>query len=98
MLGTLTLPLSAFELRDAVRSSRPFDPSRLDRILRVDEARGCLEVQASASWSSIATRACRSAGEFSEQWGRSAPNIGDAVAVNAAGPDGQPMVHHVEGL
>jgi hypothetical protein len=98
MIASLTLPLSAFELRDAVRSSRPFDPSRLDRVLRVDEARGCLEVQASASWSSIAARACRSAGEFSEQWAKSAANIGEAVAVNAAGPDGQPMVHHIEGL
>jgi len=98
MHGTLTLPLSAFELRDAVRSSRSFDPARLDRILRVDEARGCLEVQASASWSSIAARACRGASEFPRQWGKSAANIGDAVAVNAAGPDGQPMVHHVEGL
>jgi hypothetical protein len=98
MLGTLALPLSALELRDAVRSSRHFDPARLDRVLRVDETRGCVEVQANASWSSIAARAGCEADGFSGQWGRAAANIGEAVATNSAGPDGQPMVHHVDGL
>jgi FAD/FMN-containing dehydrogenase len=98
MLGSLALPLSAFELRDAVRSSRHFDPTRLDRVLRVDETRSCIEVQASASWAAIAARACRDADEFSARWGRAAANVGEAVATNAAGPDGQPMVNHVEGM
>lgn len=98
MLGTLALPLSALELRDAVRSSRRFDPARLDRVLRLDAERGHAEVQASASWAALAARAGGEAGDFPARWSCAGPNIGEAVAANAAGPDGQPMVAHVEGL
>ena len=98
MLGTLALPLSALELRDAVRESRRFDPARLDRVLRVDPTRGCVEVQASASWSALAQKACARAEAFVAQWRRSGEHIGEAVATNAAGPDGHPIVRHVEGL
>ena len=98
MLGTLALPLSALELRDAVRESRPFDPARLDRVLRVDPARGCVEVQASASWSTIADKAGVRSETFLAQWHRCGAHIGEAVATNAAGPDGHPIVRHVEGL
>lgn len=98
MLGTLALPLSALELRDAVRSSRRFDPARLDRVLRIDPERGHAEVQASASWAALAARAGGDAADFPARWNCAARNIGEAVAANAAGPDGQPMVAHVEGL
>lgn len=98
MLGTLALPLSALELRDAVRSSRRFDPARLDRVLRLDAERGHAEVQSSASWAALAARAGSEADDFPARWSCAGANIGEAVAANAAGPDGQPMVAHVEGL
>lgn len=98
MFATLSLPLSAMELRDAVRESRRFNAARLDRVLRVDPARGCAEVQASASWSALAEKAGVQTQSFLAEWNRSGANIGEAVAANAAGPDGHPIVRHVEGL
>ncbi len=97
MLATLALPHSAFELRDAVRHARRFDPVRLDRVLRLDSDRRLLEVQASATWASAAARlraGCEEAGEAWEGLG----TIGAALATNAAGPDGRPVVAHVESL
>jgi hypothetical protein len=83
--GTLALPpLSALELREAVRTARRYDCARLDRVLRKDVSRGLVEVQASAAWSTVASgwEGC----------------VGDSIATNAAGPDGRPVVHHVEAL
>ena len=53
MIATLTLPLSAAELCEAVRHAKPFNPARLDRVLRLDAARGLVEVQASATWQGL---------------------------------------------
>lgn len=85
MNATLALPpLSAIELRDAVRTATPYDRARLDRVLRKDVSRGLVEVQAGASWSGVASgwEGC----------------VGGAIAANAPGPDGRPVVHHVESL
>ena len=98
MPGTLALPLSALELRDAVRESRRFDPARLDRVLRIDAARGCAEVQASASWSALAEKAGVGTAAFLAGWSAAGRHVGEAVATNAVGPDGHPVVRHVEGL
>lgn len=95
MSATLALPpLSALELRDAVRTARPYDRARLDRVLRTDASRGLTEVQASASWKSLAAHlGC----EWGELW-QHLPCIGETISANAAGPDGRPVVHHVEAL
>jgi hypothetical protein len=95
MTATLALPpLSALELREAVRTARPYDRARLDRVLRMDASHGRVEVQASASWQSLATR-------LQCDWGAAwlgMPDIGRSVAENVAGPDGRPMVRHIEAL
>jgi len=97
MTATLTLPLSAHELCEAVRHARPFNPARLDRVLRLDAGRGLAEVQASASWASLAAYLRPGTPDVAALW-RDAPSIGESVATNAAGPDGRPTVAHVEGL
>src|SRR3954463_14057875 len=96
MQASLALPLSAFELRDAVRHARRFDPARLDRVLRLDADRGLLEVQASAAWESLAA-SLAAAGARSAAW-NGYGTIGESLAANCAGPDGRPMVGHVESL
>lgn len=98
MLGTLALPLSAIELRDAVRSSSRFDTAGLDRVLRLDPGRGQVEVQASASWAALAARLGATATELPALWAHAPATIGGSVAKNAAGPDGRPIVAHVEAL
>ena len=97
MLGSLTLPLSALELREAVRDARRFDAARLDRVLHVDANRGHAEVQASAPWAALAARAGLPE-SFAASWSCAGPTIGEAVASNGAGPDGRPFVAHVEAL
>ena len=52
----MSLPLSAYELCEAVRQALPFDPSRLDRVLRVDSGRALVEVQSATTWKSLAAR------------------------------------------
>jgi hypothetical protein len=98
MFGTLALPLSAIELREAIRSSRRFNTSRLDRVLRLDEERGLIEVQASASWSALATRIGPAANPLPALWAHAPATIGESIAQNVAGPDGEPIVVHTEGL
>ena len=97
MIATLTLPLSALELRDAVRQARRFDPARLDRVLRLDAGRGEVEVQASATWESLAAHLEAVAPEAAAAW-RGLGTVGQAIAANAPGPDGRPIVAHVESL
>lgn len=94
MLGTLAIPLSAHELRDAVRTARRFDPVRLDRVLRLDEERGLLEVQASIPWTALAEHL------GSDLSGRiwDTDRVGQAVNANAPTPDGSPFVAHIEAL
>src|SRR3954452_8190488 len=97
MLASLALPLSAFELRDAVRQSRRFDPVRLDRVLRLDASAGLVEVQASATWASLAAHLRPGSPEAAEAWS-GLGTIGESIATNAAGPDGRPVVAHIESL
>lgn len=94
MLGTLALPMSALELRNAMRELRVFDPARLDRILRIDEHRSLVEVQSGTSWDALASHPQTA---FLAGWmpGRT---VGQALAENAAGPDGVPVVKHIDAL
>jgi FAD/FMN-containing dehydrogenase len=93
------IPLSAHELRDAVRHGQRFDPARLDRILRPEDNRGVIEVQAGASWKAIANL-LRPGDEESEAASLRATmrTIGESIARNTAGPCGRPAVTHVESL
>ncbi|HET9735443.1 MAG TPA: FAD-binding protein [Burkholderiales bacterium] len=94
---SLTLPaagprvFSAGDLCKAMRATRPAlpDASGLDRILRHDAERGLLEVQSATPWSALAAH---TGGAFASG------TVGEAVAANAAGPDGQPMVAHVRSI
>ena len=91
MTGTLALPMSALELCDAVRLAQPYDAARLDRVLRLDPQRGLIEVQASATWSSLKDAL---GDHFADDKG----TIAEAIATNAPGPDGRPVVTQVESL
>jgi FAD/FMN-containing dehydrogenase len=95
MSGTLARPMSALELCNAVRLSQPCD-APLDRILRLDEDRGLVEVQAGTPWKSIASRL--RPGDPKAAAVRTSPTVGESIAKNAAGPDGRPAVTHVESL
>lgn len=91
------VPLSALELRDAVRNSRPYDPLRLSRILGVDESAGLVEVQAHTPWRAIADR-LRPGDAQAAVTPTTMTTVGASIASNAAGPDGRPAVVHVESL
>ena len=97
MLATSCIPLSALELAAAMREGRPYDPRRLDRILRVEERHGLVEVQAGTPWKTIAAQLrpgdARAAGLHT-----TLPTVGESLAHNAAGPDGRPAVMHVESV
>ena len=54
MIQTRSIPLSALELSAAMREALPYDEKRLDRVLRVDEQHGLVEVQAGTPWKTIA--------------------------------------------
>lgn len=95
---------SADDLRRALRAARgralALDLSALNRMLRLDGERGQIELQAATPWSSVEHY-------LGERGARIAPgllasglpvSVGEAVAENAAGPDGTPMVAHVEAL
>ena len=90
-------PLSAAELCEALRHGRGFDPSRLSRILHVDAQRGLLEVQAATPWAAIAA-ALRPGDARAAGVRTTMATVGESVARNAAGPDGQPAVAHVHAL
>lgn len=92
-----TLPLSAAELCDAMRHGRAFDPARLNRILGVDAQRGLLEVQGSTAWTTIAAE-LRPGDARAASVRTAMATVGESVARNAAGPDGQPAVSHVQAL
>ena len=91
-----TLPLSALELREAVRSGRSVDTSRLNRILGIDAQRGLLEVQAATPWQSIAAQMRPADPRANVR--TTMPTVGESIARNAAGPDGCPAVNHVASL
>lgn len=88
-------PLSAQELCESVRRALPFDVARLDRVLGVDTGRGLVEVQAGATWKSLAAH-LRPGDARARDVSTTRATIGESLAWNAAGPDGRPTVHHVE--
>src|SRR5438045_1572816 len=97
MSAASLVPLSALELRDAVRSSRSYDPLRLNRVLGVDERTGLVEVQAHTPWRAIADR-LRPGDPQAAATRTTMTTVGESIAANAAGPDGRPTVVHVESL
>lgn len=83
-------PVSAGELCQTMRTGtlqpRRFEEASLDRILCHDAKRGLLEVQSGTPWSALADHG---GAAF-------APGtVGASVAMNAAGPDGRPVVAHL---
>src|SRR5262245_20263680 len=95
MIATRSIPLSALELSAAVRAALPYDASRLDRVLRVDERHGLVEVQAATEWKTIAA-ALRPGDSRAAAVRTTMRTVGESVAANAAGPDGRPAISHVE--
>jgi hypothetical protein len=88
---------SADELRHALRQSRTrpmtLDATGLDRILRLETARGLVEVQAATSWTALAAYPALSGfgiEAFAAAHGI-APTVGEAVTANLACPDGTPL-------
>lgn len=94
-----SIPLSALELSAAMRAALPYDAKRLDRVLRVDERHGLVEVQAATPWKALAAALrpgdARSAAASDRT---TLPTVGESLAHNAAGPDGRPAVTHVESI
>lgn len=97
MIPTRSIPLSALELSAAMRAARPYDASRLDRILRVDERQGVIEVQAATRWKSIAAQ-LQPGHRHAARIGPTMPTVGESLICNGAGPDGRPAVAHVESM
>jgi hypothetical protein len=97
MTATRSIPLSALELSAAMRTGQHYDAARLDRILRVDERLGLIEVQAATPWKTVA--ACLRPGDArAARIGPAMPTVGESLTYNAAGPDGRPAVTHVESM
>lgn len=97
MTASRSIPLSALELAAAIRAAEPFDASRLDRVLRVDESHGLIEVQAATPWKVIA--ACLRPGDArAASTQTTMMTVGESLEHNAAGPDGRPAVVHVESI
>ena len=90
-------PISAQELQEAVRQRRLPEASRLDRILRLDQERALVEVQASVTWKSLADH-LRPGDARARELPTTCATVGDSIAWNAAGPDGRPTASHVESL
>ena len=97
MTATRSIPLSALELTAAVREDRPYDASRLDRVLRVEERYGLVEVQAATPWKAIAAT-LRPGDARAARTQTTMMTVGESLAHNAAGPDGRPAVMHVESI
>jgi len=97
MTATRSIPLSALELSAAMRAALPYDASRLDRVLGVDERHGLVEVQAGTPWKTIAA-SLRPGDARAAAVQTTMNTVGESLASNAAGPDGRPTVMHVESL
>ena len=91
-----TTPMSALELCDAIKNGKPFDASRLSRILGLDAMHGLLEVQAATPWHAIAAEL--RPGDARANVRTTMATVGESLARNAAGPDGTPAVNHVASL
>ncbi|MDX1375619.1 MAG: FAD-binding protein [Burkholderiales bacterium] len=95
---------SADDLRRAMRrgecATLRLDSAGLDRVLRRDARRALVELQSGASWRALAP--CLEHGaaalESSLAQGVCPGTVGDAVAANAPGPDGRPVVALVEAV
>jgi hypothetical protein len=95
MMQTSSIPLSALELSAAMREALPYDEKRLDRVLRVDERHGLVEVQAGTPWKTIGA----SLGDPRAAAVRTLlPAVGESVSANIPGPDGRPAISHVESI
>src|SRR3982750_3765231 len=90
-------PLSAHELRDAVRQGAAVDLARLDRVLGIDAERGLVEVQSQTRWGAVAAR-LRPGDARADAVRTTMATVGASIAPNAAGPDGRPAAAHVEAL
>lgn len=97
MTATRSIPLSALELSAAMRAALPYDASRLDRVLRVDERHGLVEVQAGTEWKTIAA-SLRPGDPRAAAVRTTMRTVGESVAANTAGPDGRPAISHVESI
>ena len=94
-----SIPLSAIELSAAMRAALPYDAKRLDRVLRVDEQQGLVEVQAATPWTALAA-ALRpgDARSAAASLRTTLPTVGASLAQNGAGPDGRAAVAHVDSI
>ena len=92
---------SANELQTALRQARQhavtLDGRSLDRVLRMDAARGLLEVQAATTWSELSRylAARKIALDAFDGMAGLPATVGEAIAQAAAGPDGLPVTAHV---
>jgi hypothetical protein len=94
-----SIPLSALELSAAMRAALPYDAKRLDRVLRVDEHHGLVEVQAATPWTALAaTLRPGDARSAAASHRTTLATVGASLAQNGAGPDGRPAVAHVESI
>lgn len=98
MTTTRSIPLSAAELALAIRDALPYDPNRLDRVLRVDPHPGLIEVQAATTWQSLAKAAFKPDDARHAAVPAAPITVGQSLAHNAAGPDGRTAVTHVESM
>ena len=96
MSAMRSIPLSAQELSAAIREDGRYDAARLDRVLRVDERHGLIEVQAGTSWHTIA--ATLRPGDERAAQATATTSVGQSVTYNAAGPDGRPAITYVESI
>lgn len=92
---------SASELQAALRQARQhavtLDGRSLDRVLRMDAARGLIEVQAATTWNELARYLATqkiALGAFDATTGLPA-TVGEALALASPGPDGLPVTAHV---
>jgi len=107
MLATLPLPARAASAPDLRRLLRQdpdapvaLDASALDRVLRHDAPRGLLEVQAGGGWRTVAAALEQTRPRLGGLAATATlpATVGESVAANAPGPDGVPLVAHVEAL
>lgn len=103
--GQATIPVrSVDELRRALRAAGEralaLDLSALNRMLRLDGERRQIELQAATPWSSLADYLReRGAAPDAATLVAGLPGcVGDMVSANAPGPDGVPIVVHVEAI
>ena len=95
---------SADDLRRAVLEQRGsplrVDACGLDRVLRLDPAGDRIEAQSATTWRALAAYAADTAPELArfaqDTW--LPPTIGQSLAKNAPGPDGHPLIAHIDAV